>query len=255
MRAPVRPNPTAVIALLLAAAAGVTACGGGETGVSAQDTPGTPRQTSPTAGPTFDPEDFTTTIDNPYLPLEPGTRFTYRSAEGEGGTEAVVEVTDETTDILGVTVRIVAETVSVDGVVVEESRNWFAQDGEGNVWTFGADLNVVEDTEIAPTPGALAAGRDGAHPGIAMPADPQPGTVYPTRDTALYAETVEVVSVDESVEVPHGSFRDVVVTEETDPLNPEAVHHRHYAEGLGLVLREQVEGGGDRLRLTAVDRP
>ena len=48
----------------------------------------------------LDPEDFTTEIDNPYFPLVPGTRWTYRETD-ESGSElkVVVVVTTDTKEI------------------------------------------------------------------------------------------------------------------------------------------------------------
>jgi hypothetical protein len=48
-----------------------------------------------------------------------------------------------------------------------------------------------------------------------------------------------LISLDESVTVPYGSFDRVLKTEEWTPLEPGYVEHKYYAPGVG-----QVYGGG-----------
>ena len=38
---------------------------------------------------------------------------------------------------MGVTCIVVRDTVDIDGVLIEDTVDWFAQDVEGNVWYFG----------------------------------------------------------------------------------------------------------------------
>ncbi|SFC89308.1 hypothetical protein [Streptomyces aidingensis] len=255
--APVRAAASAIAALGLATA--LAACGDGS-GARAGQAGQIPAQTTTTPPASLDPADFTTGIDHPHLPMEPGTRFTYRSDADPGGemgrVRAVVEVTDETTEIGGVPALIVKETVSVDGVVIEESDNWFSQDSDGNVWNLGADTNTVEDTEVFETPGAWQSGKHGAHPIIIMPAGPEVGDVYITPDAPEEQEaTVEILALDTAVDVPFGSFDSTVATANTNPVQPHDTYRLTYAEGVGLVLREQTEGGAQRMELISVDRP
>jgi len=70
---------------------------------------------------------------NTYMPLLKGFTRIY-----EAGEETVtVTVTDETIEIMGVTCIVVRDTVDIDGVLIEDTVDWFAQDVEGNVWYFG----------------------------------------------------------------------------------------------------------------------
>ena len=81
---------------------------------------------------TLDPADFTVEIDHPYWPMKPGTRWTYREDEGGEVKEVVVVVTDQTKKIAnGVTARVVRDTVRVDGEIIEDTFDWYAQDRQG----------------------------------------------------------------------------------------------------------------------------
>jgi hypothetical protein len=95
--------------------------------------------------PELDPADFVEVVDNPYLPLVPGTRWVYEG-EDDGQEERVeVEVLDETREIEGITATVVRDTVYVDGEIAEDTYDWFAQDADGNVWYLGEDSHEYED--------------------------------------------------------------------------------------------------------------
>ena len=43
----------------------------------------------------------------------------------------------------------------------------------------------------------------------------------------------EILSLDEQVEVPYGSFDGVLMTKDTTPLEPDVLEHKFYAKGVG----------------------
>jgi hypothetical protein len=45
----------------------------------------------------------------------------------------------------------------------------------------------------------------------------------------------KILRVDKTLKVPSGSYRNVVETYDTDPLNPSKREHKYYAPGVGLV--------------------
>lgn len=103
---------------------------------------GAPAKVAPTAesyAPVIDPADFVTVIDNPYMPLIPGTRFVYDGTTEKGNEHNEVYITSEMKVILGVTCVVVNDTVMVDGAMEEQTLDWYAQDTQGNVWYFGED--------------------------------------------------------------------------------------------------------------------
>lgn len=200
--------------------------------------------------PSIDPAGFTTAVDNPYFPLPPGARWVYEGRVGDGLERTVVDVTGDTRVVMGVTCVVVRDTVSLDGEVIEDTFDWFAQDADGAVWYFGEETSEYEDGEIVSTEGAWEAGVDGAQPGIAMPARPQVGDSYRQEYYASEAEdTAEVLSLTESATVPVGTYEDLLVTEDINPLEPEVVEHKYYARGVGPILTVQVQGGSDREEL------
>ncbi len=201
-----------------------------------------------------DPDDFVDRIDNPFLPLEPGTTMRYEGRHADD--EEIVEVTDRTREILGVTVTVVRDRVFEGGDLVERTDDWYAQDREGNVWYFGENSETIDGGEVVSTKGSWEAGKNGAKPGIVMLADPRVGDTYDQERAPGVAEDKgEVLRTDDSISVPFGSFEDVLRIRDTTPLEPNVVEHKYYARGVGLVSEREIKGGDERFELTNVERP
>jgi hypothetical protein len=186
----------------------------------------------------LDPADFTTEIDNPFWPMTPGNRWVSRSTEER----IVVEVTRRNKDVAGIEAVVVRDTVTDNnGELVEVTDDWYAQDADGNIWYLGEDVKDYQDGKVVSTAGSWEHGVDGALGGIAIPADPRPGLKYRQEHYAGEAEDrAEVLSVTEAVRVPAGTFEDCLQTEDTTPLEPDAVEHKYYAKGVGPVLNEKI---------------
>lgn len=193
-------------------------------------------------------------IDNPYFPLVPGTTFIYE-AETEDGLEVnEVEVTVETKEILDVTCTVVLDMVWVEGVLTEETYDWYAQDKDGNVWYFGEDTKEYDESgNVISTEGSWEADVDGAKPGIVMEANPQPGDSYRQEYYEDVAEDMaKVLRLNASVSVPYGEFEDCLKTKEWTPLDRGVVEHKYYAWGVGLVLVTELKGKSVRVELVEI---
>ncbi|MFD4420784.1 hypothetical protein ACFWN7_04670 [Agromyces sp. NPDC058484] len=203
----------------------------------------------------LDPAEFTTDIDNPYWPMEPGTRWTYLELDPDGGELTVeVTVTTETKTIAnGIEARVVRDTVRRDGELVEDTFDWYAQDAAGAIWYLGEDTAEFEGGEVVSRGGSFEAGVDGALPGIAVPARPRPGMSYRQEYYAGEAEdNGKILSVDELVEVPYGRFDGALLTRDTNALEPDVAELKLYAPGVGPVLTLDISGGSGREELVGV---
>src|SRR5215216_186601 len=186
--------------------------------------------------PQINPANFTTTIDNEYFPLKPGTTFLY---EGKGERDQM-SVTHQTRKVMGVECMVVDDRAWEDGKLIEKTYDWFAQDKEGSVWYFGENTKEYEEGKVVSTKGSWEAGVDGAKPGIIMQADPKVGQSYHQEYYPGEAmDMAKVLSLNESVRVPYGSFDRVLETKEWSPLEPSYSEHKYYARRVG-----QVYGGG-----------
>jgi hypothetical protein len=207
----------------------------------------------------LNPADFTTDIDNPYWPMQPGSRWVYRETDPEGARQrVVVTVTDQTKRIAsGITARVVHDVVTERGRPVEVTDDWYAQDRDGNVWYLGEHTTEYANGKPTTTEGSFEAGVDGAQPGVIMPARPKAGLSYRQEYYKGHAEDkAGVLSLKERVEVPFGHFPQgrVVMTSDRNPLQPKMLEHKFYARGVGPVLSVGVSGGSDREELVSFHR-
>ncbi len=194
----------------------------------------------------IDPADFVAGIDNPYYPRIPGMTYIYEGETEDGLERTVVEVLAEPKVVMGVTTTAVRDTVYLEGEMIEDTIDWFAQDKDGNVWYFGEDVNNYEDGVLVDHDGAWEAGVDGALPGIIMYADPAAhvGVAYHQEFYAGEAEDMaEIISLDEQVSVPNGSFKEVLKTREWTPLEPDVTENKFYARDIGVIQEINPETG------------
>jgi hypothetical protein len=236
----------AVGAALALAACGGDDDGGDENGTASSDLP---QGSEPVE---LDPAEFTTEIDNPYWPMEPGSRWVYRETDEEGTVQrVVVTVTDKTKQIAnGIEARVVHDVVSENGEPVEITDDWYAQDSEGSIWYMGEATAEYENGKVTTRAGSFEAGVDGAEPGIIMPAEPQVGQAYRQEYYEGKAEDEgAVLSLDAQAEVPYGHFPQVLMTQDTNPLEPKVFELKFYARDVGPVLAASVSGGSDREEL------
>ena len=216
--------------------------------------PGLPQGDDPVD---LDPADFTAGSDNPYFPLEPRRQWIYQETDETGASvRVVVTVTTETRKIAnGVVARVVRDTVTEDGQLIEDTLDWYAQDGEGNVWYLGEETAEFENGELTTREGSFEAGVDGALPGIIMPAEPEVGVSY--RQEYYKGEAEDngaVLALDQQADVAQGHFDEVLLTADTITIEPDVLEYKLYAPGVGLVLAMGISGGGGREELVATKR-
>lgn len=205
------------------------------------------------ATPVFEPASFVRGVDNEYFPLVPGTVYHY-----EGVSDGIVEydrvaVTRKTKTILGVECVVVLDTVTARGKPVERTKDWYAQDTDGNVWYLGEASFDYLGGRWVESDGSWQAGVDGAEAGIVMLASPRPGTVYRQEYYAGHAEdTAQVLRTLAERTVPYGTFTDVLLTREWTPLTPGIFERKLYARGVGLIEARATRGEVAWTKLVAV---
>lgn len=252
----INPRRITAAALLLAGTTLAAACSDDKTaepGATAPTISDLPQGADPVE---LDPADFSADITNPYLPFTVGTRWTYREVEPDGAVQEVVIVATDTTKELanGITARVVRDTVTLDGEIIEDTLDWYAQDRDGNVWYMGEDTAEFENGEVTTKEGSWEAGVDGALPGIIMPAHPEAGMAYRQEYYKGHAEDHAVVlSIDELAEAPYGKYDNAVLTKDLVGLEPDVSEYKLYAKGVGQVLALHVSGGSGREELISVD--
>ncbi len=167
--------------------------------------------------PAFDTSNFSNPleINNKYFPLKPGTTMIYEGKNEDEPTRDVFVVTNDTKEIMGITTRIVHDDAYVNEEHEETTNDWFAQDDQGNV----------------------------AKAGIVMEADPKVDDTYNQEFLKGVAEDKgTILSLDEKITVPYGTFPNVLKTKDFSPLEPDIVENKYYAQNIGEIKALSVKG-------------
>ena len=221
-------------------------------------------------------------INNPYLPLVPGTTFVYLTASGKDCEVDDFEVTSNTKTIAGVETREIHDQVWEDvacngtrGALLEDTLDWHAQDDAGNVWYFGeftnqATPNCTPPGQTCDTTGSFEAGADVANigsngeAGIVMLAHPHPGDFYSqefyegeAEDQGKVMRLNAKVSLTLGNQIDPDQYAGCLDTKETSPLEKGVVEHKFYCKGIngtdaGVVAIEEHHGKTVRTELVKV---
>jgi hypothetical protein len=204
--------------------------------------------------PQIDPAIFSPNVDNPYMPLTPGTTLVYTGTKDGKSALDVSTTTSHTRMIDGVTTRVVEDRLYLDNILEERTSDYYAQDICGNVWYFGEDTAELDSKgHVISTEGSFHAGVDGAQPGVFMQATPEVGRDFRQEWYAGQAEDqFRVLKLEARVSVPYGTFRDALKTKETTSLEPDVVDNKYYVRGIGEVKEVAVKGGTEELDLVEV---
>ena len=254
--------------MLLAATLICAGCANNANTPSASNPPNPPALDSPQASPSvepklptgadpvsLDPADFSADITNPYWPMQPGTRWIYRGVEeGEPPQDIVIVATTSTKKLAnGITARVVRDTARSKGQIVEDTLDWYAQDSDGNVWYMGEQTAEFETGKVASRAGSWEAGKDGAMPGIMIPARPEVGQKYRQEYKKGDAEdNGQVIATDNLVGVKAGQYKGALVTIDTSTIEPDVAEFNFYSPNVGPLLALDVSGGAAREELVKV---
>ena len=189
-----------------------------------------------TAGPeikleNFDAKNFgnSAQITNQWMPLKPGTRYTYEGTTIEDDGTAVphrvvINVTDLTKVIGGVPTVVTWDLDYSDSELVEAELAFFAQDNEGTVWRMGEYPEAYEDGDLIEAPTWIHGLAD-ARAGIMMKAQPQLGTPSYAEGWGPAVDWTDRGQVDQMGQktcVPKDCYEDVLVVAETSQSEPDA---------------------------------
>ncbi len=192
----------------------------------------------------LDPKNFdrSTVIDNPWMPLKPGARFSYKGTTIEDdGTpvphQVVITITDLTKVISGIRTVVSWDLDYSDGKLVEAEVAFFAKDNDGTVWRIGEYPEEYEDGKFVTAPAWLH-GIEGAVAGIEMRAKPEPGTPSYSQGWAPavnFTDRGQVDQLGQKTCVPVKCYEDVLVIAEVSGAEKDAQQLKHFARGVGNI--------------------
>jgi hypothetical protein len=205
----------------------------------------------------LNPADFSADITNAYWPMKPGTRWVYRALEeGEPPQDVVVVATTATKKLAnGITARVVRDTARSEGQLIEDTMDYYAQDKAGNLWYMGEETAEYENGKVVSRAGSWEAGKDGAMPGVLLPALPEDGQKYRQEFKKGDAEdNGEVIATNTLVQVKTGRYKSSLVTMDTSNLEKTAVEYKFYAPAVGPLLALDISGGASREELVKIEQ-
>lgn len=191
-------------------------------------------------------DNFVEVVDNPFFPLEVGS-ITILEGENEEGQPVRVteEVLDEKRQVMGIAATVLLVKEWENGELVEETRDWFAQDKQGNVWYLGEAVNDYEGGKLIGHDGAWESGVNNAIAGIQMPAEPQTGMFFRQEWLPEEAEDMaEIISMNETITIPFGTFTNVMKTKEWNPLEKGSEEYKYWVSGVGMLRAEAIGDPG-----------
>ena len=174
---------------------------------------------------------------NDYFILEPGYQLTFEGKEYSAPVQLTITVLNETKRVDGVDTRVVEERETVNGKLVEVSRNYFALDPTAHdIYYFGEDVDIYKGGKVINHDGSWLSGINGAKYGRAMSGSPRVGERY-SQEVApgVAMDRAETVSTNEIIRTPAGLFGLCVKIEETTPLEPQSKEYKYYAPQVGLI--------------------
>ena len=197
------------------------------------------QQLEPPYNPQINPADFSSSLTNPFFTFISGKTFIYEGQTEEGVERIEVAVTDEKRMVMGVSAAIVRDKEFLNGELVEDTKDFFAQDKQGNVWYFGEDSTEIVDGKISSRAGSWEAGISGALPGIIMEANPQVGDSYRQEYYPGEAEDMgTVIAVGLQIKGPYGEFTDCIQIKDWTPLEPGNEEYKYYCPEVGALAYE-----------------
>lgn len=227
------------IALVAAALALLAAgCGGGGDSGAGFDGGGEADQGSGDTSTRLDPSRYSAKIDHPLVPLSTVRHTVFEGKEGKIGARVEQRVLDKTSTVAGVPVAVVAVTEYENGEIIERTQDYYAQRDDGAVMYMGEHVNDFKDGKLVGHGGQWLAGKDGAKPGLFMPADPKVGQDFEQeRAPGVAEDRSSVVEVGLDVTVPAGSYSDCIRTKDVAPLDNNT-EFKYYCPAVGLVREE-----------------
>jgi len=180
-------------------------------------------------------------ITNPYLPLaslkqdilKNGNERVERTARPE--ILKTFQVGGQTVEALTVEDR----GFNAGGELIEATRDYFAQDDDGNVYYMGEDVDEYSHGKITGHSGAWLFGKDSQRLGLLMPAHPKIGDKFKSEDAPpITWEQDEVISLSEIVTVPAGIFSNCLKVKEK--ASDGDTEYKLYAPNVGCI--EEIEG-------------
>ncbi len=155
---------------------------------------------------------------------------------------------------MGVETLVYHDREYLDGELVEETKDFIAQDKDGNVWYFGEEVDNYENGKLKDHNGAWRAAYTGAKPGIWIKAKHMVGDSYRQEYRRGEAEDMaKIVATGVTVTTRVSTYQNCTKTYDWTPLDPKAMEYKYYCPEVGSVVLVEDLTTGERVELIKVE--
>ena len=206
--------------------------------------------------------DFTHPKDNLYFPKLRGLTYVYQTENKD------ILVTNETSTSLNtLTIQGIVCNITYNRewtyvkslnrkLITRETYDFYAWDNQGNVWYFGRDqFNYLHNSNWSYAgmnmKGSWLAGKNGAIPGIVVPANPQ--TVL-NQEQGINKNLLasKVLGISTSISTDLGNYNNCLKIQVSSPVSQSNVETRYFAPKVGLIILEKVKGNSSTTTLVKI---
>lgn len=189
---------------------------------------------------------FSTTGTNPYFILQPSYQLVFTGVEDDEPLNVTVTVGNDTKVVGdGIVTRVVEERVvnSETGELKEFTKDYYAICEQTNsIFYFGEDVSNYENGKLIDHEGSWLHGSNNATAGLIMPGTILLGSRYYQEIAPNVAiDKAEIVSMNQTVNVPAGNLSNVIKMIETNDLEPGIEEDNLHAPGVGQVIDNELE--------------
>lgn len=186
-----------------------------------------------------------TSLTNIYFPYNTiGKKYVFEGTTQDGFEQDEIQRINAEKVILNIPVAVISDRAFLDGILEEDTRDWYAQDDAGNVWYMGETVdNYNPDGTLRDHEGSWEAGINNAKAGIIMLADLKQGTSYQQEfapDIAEDKAKIEALGI--TVEVPFNTYENCLKTKEWSDLEKGTIEYKFYAPHVGIIM-EKIHNG------------
>jgi hypothetical protein len=203
-----------------------------------------------------------THFSNQFYPLVPGTQFVLDGYANLGGGvlphRIVFTVTDLTKVVNGVQTRVLWDTDTDGGELVESELAFQAQDNAGNVWVLGEYPEEYSGGQFTGAPYTWVSGLNGAVAGVLVPGNPQLGSPAFSEGispTISFSDCGQVMATGSHICAQGTCYDNVLTINEWAPPDPAGGYQqKYYAPGVGnFQIGAMNDPQGETLVLTSVN--
>lgn len=200
------------------------------------------------------PENFVSGVSNPYFTLIPGRKLSYDGIDPNGvKIHKEILASDLEREIAGVKTLAAWDREWHDNSLVKDTKRYYAQDKDGNVWLFGETELDIFGGYMKNKGSEWFHGENNAKAGIVVPGVAQVGDEIARAFNGLNEEKAEVLAVGEAIDVPKGAFADCLKIRDYAVGEGAIETYDYYCKDIGNFALELVPDTFGKISLAKVE--